>query len=128
MVFGSAIHALWTAKGLALKYCLGNDDAGCRAVTQAVSSYWELAYNIGSIPGYVGAIALAVLVLLRRTNYPRWTALANPAVLILLSPLTNRIPAPLGAIISGGSTNLSIALFFLVSLITTWKPRQPAVS
>src|SRR5215471_14690392 len=26
MVSGSAIHTLWTAKGLALKYCYGNDD------------------------------------------------------------------------------------------------------
>jgi len=126
MVFGSAIHTLWTTKGLALKYCYGNDDAGCRALAHAVDSYWDLAYNIGSIPGFVGAVVLFALVLLRKTNYPRWTVLANPAVLILLSPLTNRIPAPLGAIISGGSTNLSIALFFLISLITTRRPRQAA--
>src|SRR5215475_8135755 len=63
MVFGSAIHTLWTAKGLALKSCYGHDDASCRALLQAVNSYWNIAYNIGAVPGYVGAILLIGLVL-----------------------------------------------------------------
>ena len=120
MVFGSAIHTLWTAKGLALKSCYGNDDASCRALLQAVNSYWNIAYNIGAVPGYVGAILLIGLVLFGKSTYPRWTALANPAVLALLSPLADRTPAPFGAILAGGFTNLSIALFFLVSILTTW--------
>jgi len=121
MVFGSAIHVLWATRGFALKYCYGSDDAVCRALLKAVNSYWELAYNIGAVPGYVGAIVLFGLVLLGKTWYPRWTALANPAVLMLLSPLADRTPAPFGAVLSGGFTNLSIALFFLVSVWTTWR-------
>jgi hypothetical protein len=67
------------------------------------------------------------LVLLGKTWYPRWTALANPAVLMLLSPLADRTPAPFGAVLSGGFTNLSIAVFFLVSLCTTWmQPKESA--
>jgi energy-coupling factor transporter transmembrane protein EcfT len=120
MVFGSAVHTLWTTRGLAIRYCYGNDDVGCRATLQAVNSYWDLAYNLGAVPGYVGAIILVALVLLGKTNYPRWTALANPAALLLLSPLVDRTPAPFGAILSGGFTNLSIATFFLVSVCTTW--------
>ena len=121
MVFGSAIHVLWATRGFALKYCYGSDDVGCRALLKAVNSYWELAYNIGALPGYVGAMVLLGLVLLGKTWYPRWTALANPAVLMLLSPLADRTPAPFGAVLSGGFTNLSIALFFLVSVWTTWR-------
>jgi hypothetical protein len=124
MVFGSAIHTLWTAKGLALKYCYGVDDAACRALLQSTNSYWNLAYSLGAIPGYAGAILLIALVLLGKTHYPKWTALANPATLMLLSPLAERAPTPFGAILSGGSTNLSIAIFFLVSLSTTWTPPQ----
>ena len=120
MVFGSAIHTLWTTRGLALKYCYGDDDSRCRALVQAMNSYWDLAYNIGAVPGYLGAILLLGLVLLGKTWYPRWTALANPAVLMLVSPLVDRAPAPFGAVLSGGFTNLSIAVFFLVSLCTTW--------
>jgi hypothetical protein len=120
MIFGSAVHTLWTEKGLALKYCFGSDDTGCQAVLQTTNSYWGLAYNLGAVPGYLGAILLAGLVLFGRTSYPRWTILVNPGMIMLLSPFADRAPAPFGAILSGGFTNLSIALFFLVSLSTTW--------
>jgi hypothetical protein len=121
MVFGSAIHTLWTARGLAMKFCYGSDNVSCRALLPAVNSYWGLAYNIGAVPGFAAAIVLIVLVLWGKTWYPRWTVLANPAVLMLLSPLADRVPAPLGAMLAGGFTNLSIAVFFLVSVWTTWR-------
>jgi len=125
MVAGSAVHTLWTAKGLALKYCYGQG-APCSDLLAATKSYWALAYNLGTIPGYLGAALLFGLVLLRKTYYPRWTVLASPAVLMLLSPLADRVPAPLGAILVGGFTNLSIAVFFLVSVATTWNRREDA--
>jgi hypothetical protein len=129
MISGSAIHTLWTAKGLALKSCYGDDDAGCRAVVQAINQYWDIAYYFGAVPAYFGFMLLLVLVLFGMTCYPRWTVLANPAVLLLLvSPLADRAPAPFGAILSGGFTNLSIALFFVVSVWTTWnRPDDRAV-
>lgn len=124
MVAGSAVHTLWTAKGLALKYCSGQG-APCSDLLAATKSYWTLAYNLGAVPGYIGAVLLVGLVLLRKTWYPQWTVIANPALLILLSPLATRVPSPVGAILVGGFANLSIAVFFLVSVATTWK-RQDA--
>lgn len=121
MVFGSAVHTLWTAKGLAIRHCYYDDDLGCRTLIPAMDSYWNLAYNIGAVPGYFGAIVLIGLVVLGKTWYPRWTVLANPGTLMLLSRLADRAPAPFGAVLSGGFTNLSIAAFFLVSLWTTWE-------
>lgn len=123
MVAGSAVHTLWTARGLTLKYCYAQG-APCPELLTAVKSYWSVAYNVGAVPGYIGAVLLAGLVLLGKTWYPRWTVLANPAVLLLFSPLASRIPAPLGAALVGGFTNLSIAVFFLVCILTTWKSRQ----
>jgi len=82
--------------------------------------------ELGAIPGYIGAVLLLGLVLLRKTYYPRWTAIASPAVLSMLSFLAARVDSPLGAILVGGFTNLSIAIFFLVSVSTTWKDRQGA--
>ena len=73
------------------------------------------------MPGYFGAIVLLVLVFLRKTRYPSWTVLANPAVLMLLSPLVDVVPAPMGAVVSGGFTNLSVAIFFGISVLTTWR-------
>jgi len=127
MVAGSAVHTLWAAKGLALKFCYGQG-APCSEVLAATKSYWTLAYNVGAIPGYIGALLLLGLVVAGKTYYPRWTAITNPAVLLALSPLAERVPSPLGAILVGGSTNLAIALFFLVSVATTWNRKsEPAV-
>lgn len=119
MVGGSAVHTLWTAKGLALKYCYGQGSP-CSDLLTITKSYWTLAFNLVSIPGYLGGLILLGLVLTRRTRYPRWTALVNPGVLILLSPLAAKVPSPLGAILVGGATNLSIAGFFLISVATSW--------
>jgi uncharacterized protein DUF6796 len=122
MVGGSAVHTLWTAKGLALKYCYGQGWP-CSDLLTITKSYWTLSYNLASIPGYLAGVILMGLVLTRRTWYPRWTALVNPGVLILLSPLAAKVPSPLGAILVGGSANLSIAVFFLVSVATAWTRR-----
>jgi hypothetical protein len=119
MVAGSAVHALWTAKGLAMKFCTG-PVPDCATLRAAIQSYWTIAYNMGATPGYFGAAMLAILVVLGKTRYPRWTILANPAALILLSPLAERVPSPIGAVLVGGSANLAIAIFFLVSCVTTW--------
>jgi Family of unknown function (DUF6796) len=123
MVAGSAVHVLWTAKGLALKYCYGVEGP-CSELLATTKSYWALAYNLGSIPGYIGAVLLVALIVLGRTWYPRWTVITNPAVLLAFSPLAEKMPSPLGAILVGGFTNLSIAVFFLVSVLTTWKRHE----
>lgn len=127
MVFGSAVHTLWTTRGLAIKYC-ASSLAPCADLRSSINSYWDIVYNIGAIPGILAAILLFFLILFRKTAYPRWTVLFNPALLIFISPLTEKIPAPLGAIFYGGSANLSIALFFFVSLFTTWNtaPLSPS--
>src|SRR5438874_1938408 len=90
----------------------------------SLGNYWKFAYNLAAVPAYVAAVVLVIVVLLGGTAYPRWTALANFGLLSLLAPLAERIPAPLGAVVAGGFTNLSIAFFFLASVTSTW--RRPA--
>ncbi len=70
MVAGSAIHTLWTARGLAIKYC-SDGSPSCSAVSNALHSYWSLAYTIGSVPGYLGAVLLILLVALRKDPIPQ---------------------------------------------------------
>ena len=122
MVGCSAVHALWTAKGLAIKYC-NNQGSPCSDLLAVTKSYWTLAYNLSVFPGYLAGALLFGLVLMGKTWYPRWTAAANPGVFLLLSPLAARVPSPFGAILVGGAANLSIAAFFAVSVVTTWAQR-----
>jgi len=124
MVAGGAVHALWVPRGLAIKYA---DTVGGYApeLIAALRRYWEIAYDLAAVPAYFGAILLAILVVLGKSRYPRWTVLANFGLLSLLAPLAERTSAPLGAILVGGFTDLSIATFFLVSVVSTWN-RPPA--
>ncbi|HEY0795729.1 MAG TPA: DUF6796 family protein [Acidisarcina sp.] len=119
MVAGSAVHTLWTAKGFAIKFCTGQPGP-CSEVLKATRSYWTLAYWMCAVPGYIGAGILLLLVAFGKSNCPRWTIVANPAFLALFGPFLTRVPAPLGAFLVGGFENLSIAVFFLVSIVTTW--------
>jgi hypothetical protein len=83
MVAGSAVHTLWVAKGIAMKSCSA-PDSDCANVLILTKSYWTLAYDMSAIPGWLGAALLAYLVVAGKTLYPRWTIVANPAVLLLL--------------------------------------------
>jgi hypothetical protein len=44
----------------------------------------------------------------------------NPALSLLATPMLAFVPSPLGAPLVGGDANLFIAIFFAVSLATTW--------
>jgi len=119
MVAGSAVHALWVPRSFATKYELPLT-AHAPELFAALRRYWELAYDLAAVAAYIGAILLLLVVLLGRSNYPRWTVLANFGLLLLLEPLASQVPSPLGAVLVGGFTNLAIAVFFLVSVLSTW--------
>jgi len=123
MVAGSAVHALWVPRGLATRYELPLT-AHAPELFAALQRYWELAYDLAAVPAYMGAILLLLVVLFGRTNYQRWTVLANFGLLSLLEPLASRVPSPLGAVLVGGFTNLSVAVFFLVSVLSTWNATE----
>jgi hypothetical protein len=117
MVAGSAVHALWVPRGLAFRY---ERAIGVPAeLLTSLRRYWEIAYYVAAVPAYIGAALLLFVVIFRKSIYPRWTVLANFGLLSLLEPLASQVPAPLGAILVGGFTNLSIAVFFLVSVFAT---------
>lgn len=117
MVALGAVHALWTPRGFAMKYCAG-DDAQCLQVKHAVDLYWSTAWTVGAAPAYAAVAVLGALMLLGRTRYPRWTALANPLIWYLLFLVLPPAPAPLGAVLAGGEINLAVTGFFLVAALT----------
>jgi hypothetical protein len=119
MVIGSAVHALWVPRGLAMKYSDALAGVAPELIA-ALKNYWYFAYQMAEMPAYLAAILLLILVLSGKSQYPRWTVLANFGVLSLLAPLAERVPSPFGAVLVGGFTNLSIAVFFLVSVMSTW--------
>jgi hypothetical protein len=118
MVAGSALHALWVPRGLSFRYTAPPADS---ELLSALRDYWQAAYYVAAVPAYVCSALLLVAVLSGKSLYPRWTAATNFGVLSLLAPIAGIVPAPLGSILVGGFTNLSIATFFFVSLLSTWR-------
>ncbi len=119
MISLGAVHLLWAVKGFAIQACTAGE-ADCARLSLLLKSYWNTAWAIAAAPGYLLALLLAALVIGGRTNYPRWTTLANPAVLAGALLVLPPAPAPFGAALAGGDANLALALFFIVSVVSTW--------
>jgi hypothetical protein len=125
MTMLGAVHVLWVAKGLLKRNCIGTSPV-CQALTAQINDYWNTAYYVGVGPAYLACALLALAVLAGKTAYPRWTTAFNPALSLGAAPLIAYAPAPWGAPLAGGDANLFIAAFFLISLLSTWKPNQAA--
>ena len=119
----SVVHALLVPMLLAHRYSDAHGGTASELI-EALRNYFDLGNFLFKGPFYLGMILLLILVLSGRSSYPRWTVLANFGLLSLLGPLADRVPAPLGAVLVGGFESLALLLFFLVSVISTW--RRPA--
>lgn len=116
-VIGGAVHAVWAAYALVLRgVAHGQANADLEAV---MDGYRNLVYRMAEIVGYPSALLLFALVLMRRTTYPRWSALLNPGLIMLASSVVVFLPAPIGAPVVGGLFNLAFVVFFALSLATT---------
>jgi len=115
MVFGGTYHAMWSIRAFLIKAGLSSGDY--QGLYMQIRDYTSLFYNTMLAGAGVVSLLLLFAVLSRRSLYPRWSAVVNPGILFLFRPLADLIPAPLGAIVTGGYLNLMFVLFFSVSVI-----------
>lgn len=116
----AAIHSVWAVFELLLRTCVdgaaGGAPAACQAQAEAVQAYMRLSLLGLAVPGAMASLVLAVLVLRGRTPWPRWAVLANPLPLVVvLLPAFAAAPAPIGAVLLGGSASLLLLVFFVVA-------------
>ena len=117
MVIGGTYHAMWSIRALLIKGGLSTGDY--QDLYTQIKDYTLLFYNTMFAGAGVVSLLLLFAVLSGRSLYPRWSVVVNPGILFLLRPLADRIPAPLGAIVSGGYLNLVFVVFFAVSVLVT---------
>ena len=112
----AAIHSVWAVFELLIRSCVGGSaPAACQAQAQAVQAYMQVSLLGLAVPGAVASVMLAVLVLRGRTHLPRWAVLANPLLLVaVLLPAFGVAPAPIGAVLLGGSASILLLVFFAV--------------
>lgn len=115
-VVAGAVHAVWASYALVLRG-LAHGQAGADLNTD-VGGYLDIVYTMAEVIGYPAALLLFLLVLTRQTTYPRWSAVLNPGLVMLASPLVTLLPSPIGAVVVGGLFNLAFVVFFVLSLMT----------
>jgi hypothetical protein len=119
MAIGGTYHAMWSIRAFLIKAGLTSGDH--QALYDQIKDYTLLFYDTMLAGAGVVSLFLLFAVLSGRSLYPRWSAVVNPGILLLFMPLVRFIPAPSGAIISGGYLNLLFVVFFSVS---TWVSRS----
>ncbi len=119
MFFGGAFHTLWAVRMLIFKYLLLSIDNANIFIT-SFNSYLNTTFIISVMIGCIGGLLMIILILFRKSPYPRWVVFTNPGILLLLTPLIKRIPSPAGLIIYGGYLNIVFIIFFTCSVIITW--------
>lgn len=116
-VIAGAVHAVWAAYALVVRgVAQGQASVDLENI---MAAYLDLVYTMAEVVGYPAALLLFFLVLTRRTTYPRWSAVLNPGLLLLASPVLTYLPSPIGAPFVGGLFNLAFVLFFTLSLATS---------
>lgn len=117
----AAIHSVWAVFELLIRSCAdsavgGAAPAACEAQAAMVQAYMRLSLLALAVPGAIASVILAVLVLRGRTQLPRWTVVANPLLLVaVLLPAFAAAPAPIGAVLLGGSASILLLVFFAVA-------------
>jgi hypothetical protein len=117
MVIGGTYHAMWSIRAFLIKAGLSSGDY--QGLYTQIRDYMSLFYNTMFAGAEVVSLLLLYVVLSGRSLYPKWSVVVNPGILFLLRPLADLIPAPLGAIITGGYLNLVFVIFFTVSVLVT---------
>jgi hypothetical protein len=123
MLLGGAYHSIWAIRMLLLKYPLASADSSNLFVT-SFNCYFRTFFNSSLLIGYIGGVLLVILILFHKSNYPRWIVLANPGILLLLTPLIKHVSSPFGSILFGGYINIVFIIFLSISVITTWKEKN----
>jgi hypothetical protein len=99
-------------------------ETATRATTVLFGSYGVLA--LLTIAGFVWMI---VTVARGKSLYPRWVAVVNPIVLMVIGSVLDKVlPYPLSLWLEGAGLNLGMLFFFTLSLVLLWKAHSEARS
>ncbi len=126
MLIGGSYHAVYTVFGFASK--VADQTARETLVMQAASLRNAISYPMYTT-GMAGTALVYLLVLWKRTRFPRWLLIFLPTILSMASSTFRGyfvlIPAPVGGIIRGGWINGSFVLFFAVATCIFWQFEMP---
>lgn len=114
VITASSVHALWATNALLVKFCFGQAPA-CVSALQSVQAYWRVVFLLSAAFGLLAFVLLAWQVVAKRTTFPRWSAAASPLLVLVIAPVGQVLPSPVGAVVVAGSASIALLVFFLVA-------------
>ena len=97
-------------------------ETATRATMVLFGTYFVLAAI--TIAGFIWMI---VTVARGRSRYPRWIAVVNPIVMIVIGSLLSRVlPSPLSIWLDGAGLNLGMLFFMVLSTTILWNESDPS--
>ena len=123
-MLGAAYHATFIFVGLTLQAQSAGTEAARQIFSALLDSFNSARIGL-AIPALFGIVVsslwYALIVGFRASTYPRWMAICNPLVfLLLIVVLTIGVPS-LALVLAPTALNLSHLLFFICSTATMWK-------
>lgn len=127
LIMGIAFHVsyVFIGDGWKLVYLMGPNNSISSDIINRFVFYWKLIIIIIFIEILVSSVCFAVIILTRKTLYPKWMSIFNPiCVFIFLFPMILIIPAPVGGYIAPGYLNLADMVFFTISTIVIYRTEK----
>ncbi len=121
IVIASGYHGAYVLYGTG--YWLGSmDEAGGIAgeAIERMLAHHDALMALMVPPWVLASVGFTLVVLLRRTHFPRWMSFASPILVPLTMPLVGALPAPFGGYLRPAAGSAIWTLFFLLATITTW--------
>lgn len=123
-MLGATFHATFIFVGLTLQAQSGEVEAARQTFTMLLTSFDTARIGL-AIPALLGIVIsslwYAFVVGFKPSNYPRWMAICNPLVFLLLLVLLVIGIRPSGLVLAPTALNLSHLLFFICSTAMLWK-------
>ena len=123
-MLGATYHATFVFVGLTLQAQNGAVAAVSQAFTALLASFDAARIGL-AIPALLGIVIsslwYAFIVGFKPSDYPRWMAICNPLVFLLLIAVLAIGIRPLALVLAPTALNLSHLLFFIFSTAALWK-------
>jgi uncharacterized protein DUF6796 len=125
-MLGAAFHATFIFVGLTLQAQVGMDGASFQKFTQLLESFASARIGL-AIPAILGIVLsslwYAFVVGFRPSAYPRWMAICNPLIFLLLIIIVTRVIPSSALFLAPTVLNVSHFMFFTFSTLTLWKAK-----
>lgn len=124
LIIGVGFHISYAfiGSGWKLYYEIGAGNILATDLVKRFDFFWRITIIIMLVDLILSSIIYFIIIIKRKTLYPKWMSLLNPLCIVLvLFPIIYILPAPIGGFIASGCLNISTAVFYGFSTMVIYK-------